>query len=64
MPETHFDEWLAPLFTATATHIGIEEYDVAAQIVVSRHFWVIDGKLTTLSSPHRYVWPAELDLTA
>ena len=52
------------VFTATPTHIGIEEYDVAAQIAVSRHFWVIDGQLKTFSSPHRYVWPAELDLMA
>ena len=52
------------VFTATPTHIGIEEYDVAAQIAVSRHFWVIDGQLKTFSSPHRYVWAAELDLMA
>jgi hypothetical protein len=25
---------------------------------------VIDGELKTFSSPHRYVWPAELDLMA
>jgi SAM-dependent methyltransferase len=52
------------VFTATPTHLGVEEYDVAAQIAVSRHYWVIDGRLETFSSPHRYVWPSELDLMA
>jgi hypothetical protein len=44
--------------------VGIEEYDLAAQIAVSRHYWVIDGQLEILSSPHRYLWPGELDLMA
>jgi SAM-dependent methyltransferase len=52
------------LFTATAEHLGYERYDVAAQIAVSHHYWTIDGQLRTFSSPHRYVWPAELDLMA
>lgn len=52
------------VFTATATHLGFEEYDVAAQIAISHHYWMIDGELKTFSSPHRYVWPAELDLMA
>ncbi len=52
------------VFTATPAHLGFEEYDVAAQIAFSHHYWVIDGKLETLSSPHRYVWPSELDLMA
>ena len=50
--------------TATPTHVGYEEYDVASQIAVSHHYWAIDGQLKTFSSPHRYVWPAELDLMA
>ena len=52
------------VFTATADHIGVEEYDVAAQLAVSRHYWTIEGQLHTFSSTHRYVWPAELDLMA
>ena len=52
------------VFTATPTHIGVGEYDVAAQIEVSNHRWVTDGELKTFSSPHRYVWPSELDLMA
>jgi SAM-dependent methyltransferase len=52
------------VFTATPTHVGFETYDVAAQVATSHHYWIIDGKLRTFSSPHRYVWPAELDLMA
>jgi len=52
------------VFVATPTHLGFEEYDVAAQLAVSHHYWVVDGELETFSSPHRYVWPAELDLMA
>jgi SAM-dependent methyltransferase len=52
------------VFTRTQTHLGFEEYDVATQIAFSHHYWVIDGQLETFSSPHRYVWPAELDLMA
>jgi methyltransferase family protein len=52
------------VFTARPGHIGYEEYDLGAQIAVSHHHWVIEGKLRSFSSPHRYVWPAELDLMA
>jgi SAM-dependent methyltransferase len=52
------------VFTATSTHLGFEEYDVATQIALSHHYWMIDGQLETFSSPHRYVWPSELDLMA
>jgi len=52
------------VFTRTATHLAFEEYDVAAQIATSHHYWMIDGQLKTLSSNHRYLWPAELDLMA
>jgi SAM-dependent methyltransferase len=52
------------VFTATPDHIAVEDYDLAAQIAVSQHWWLIDGDLKTFSSPHRYVWPSELDLMA
>jgi SAM-dependent methyltransferase len=52
------------VFVSTPTHIGVEEYDLATQVAVSRHHWVIDGQLRTFSSPHRYLWPSELDLMA
>jgi SAM-dependent methyltransferase len=51
-------------FTVTPTHLGFEEYDVARQIAISHHYWVVDGRLETLSAPFRYVWPSELDLMA
>ena len=52
------------VFTATATHLGYEDYDVAAQIAVSHHWWTVDGVMRRFSSDHRYVWPSELDLMA
>lgn len=51
-------------FAVTPTHLGFEEYDVAKQIAFSHHYWVVDGRLETFSSQHRYVWPSELDLMA
>jgi SAM-dependent methyltransferase len=51
-------------FTVTPTHLGFEEYDVATQIAFSHHYWVIDGRMETFSTPHRFVWPSELDLMA
>lgn len=52
------------VFIATPAHLGFEQYDLAAQIAVSHHWWLIDGQLETFSSPHRYLWPSELDLMA
>ena len=52
------------VFVHTPTHLGFEEYDLASQIAYSHHHWVIDGELRQFSTPHRYVWPAELDLMA
>ncbi|TDC21152.1 class I SAM-dependent methyltransferase [Streptomyces sp. 8K308] len=44
-------------------YIGLDTYDVLRQHVVSHHFWFDDGRQARLfRSPHRYVWPAELDL--
>jgi SAM-dependent methyltransferase len=52
-------------FTVTPTHLGFDEYvDLAAQVSVSHHYWVVDGRLETFSAPFRYVWPSELDLMA
>lgn len=52
------------LFLATPTHVGVEEYDLATQVAISHHWWVLDEQLETFSSPHRYLWPGELDLMA
>jgi len=51
-------------FIVTPTHLGFEEYDDATQIAYSHHYWITDGHVETLSTPHRYVWPTELDLMA
>jgi SAM-dependent methyltransferase len=51
-------------FTVTPTHLGFEEYDVARQIAISHHYWLVDGRLETFSAPFRHVWPSELDLMA
>jgi len=51
-------------FTVTPAHLGFEEYDVATQIALCHHYWVVDGALETFSAPFRYVWPSELDLMA
>ena len=46
-------------------YIGVDTYDVLRQHVVSHHFRFGDGSQAELfRSPHRYVWPAELDLMA
>ncbi|MEU8371584.1 class I SAM-dependent methyltransferase [Micromonospora sp. NPDC048894] len=44
-------------------YVGLDTYDVLAQHVVSHHFRFGDGRQAELfRTPHRYVWPAELDL--
>jgi SAM-dependent methyltransferase len=52
------------VFDFGENHLGIDEYDVANQGLVSHHFSPVDGKWERLSIPFRYVWPAELDLMA
>ncbi|MEO8292987.1 MAG: class I SAM-dependent methyltransferase [Actinomycetota bacterium] len=51
-------------FTVSPTRLGFDEYDIAAQILFSHHYWVVDGRLDVFSAPYRYVWPSELDLMA
>ncbi|MFG2165935.1 class I SAM-dependent methyltransferase [Micromonospora chersina] len=44
-------------------YIGLDTYDVLRQQVVSHHFRFGDSREARLGrSPHRYIWPAELDL--
>jgi len=46
-------------------YIGLDTYDVLRQHVVSHHFRFDDSRQARLTrSPHRYIWPAELDLMA
>ena len=52
-------------FDVSPTHLGFDEYDVAAQGLISHHYTSVDGRTFERSSgPFRYVWPAELDLMA
>jgi hypothetical protein len=73
MPEDHFGERIAATYEARWPELFepavIEPAvsflaDLAAQIAYSHHFWTADGQLETSSTPHRYVWPSELDLMA
>ena len=53
----------AVVFAAEPGYIGLDTYDVLRQHVVSHHFSFGDGRPAELGrSPHRYIWPAELDL--
>ena len=46
-------------------YILLDTYDVVRQHVVSHHFRFDESKQAQLfRSPHRYIWPAELDLMA
>lgn len=46
-------------------YIGLDTYDVLRQHLVSHHFTFDDSRQARLiRSPHRYIWPAELDLMA
>jgi SAM-dependent methyltransferase len=52
------------VFDFGETHVGIDEYDVANQGLVSHHFSLVDGRWELVSMPFRSVSPAELDLMA
>jgi len=46
-------------------YILVDSYDVVAQHVVSHHFRFGEGRQAQVfRSPHRFVWPGELDLMA
>jgi SAM-dependent methyltransferase len=58
-------EQQATVWSSRPGYIGLRTYDVVQQRVVSHHFWFGEGKQAQLfRSPHRYIWPAELDLMA
>ncbi|MEV1332008.1 class I SAM-dependent methyltransferase [Micromonospora costi] len=55
----------ATVFHCEPGYIGLDTYDVLRQHVVSHHFRFDDTRQARLTrSPHRYIWPAELDLMA
>jgi len=51
-------------FEVSPDHVGLDEYDVANQGLVSHHLWPEGDGWRRASVPFRYVWPAELDLMA
>ncbi|PWU44408.1 SAM-dependent methyltransferase [Micromonospora globispora] len=55
----------ATVWQSEPGYIGLDTYDVLRQHVVSHHFRFGEGTEAQLfRSPHRYIWPAELDLMA
>ena len=51
------------MFSAEPCYLGVDAYDVVQQHLVSHHVWFAEGSPPRVfRSPHRYVWPAELDL--
>jgi SAM-dependent methyltransferase len=55
----------ATVFHSEPGYIGLDTYDVLRQQVVSHHFHFDErGQARLFRSPHRYIWPAELDLMA
>ncbi len=51
-------------FHVGESHLGLDEYDIARQGLVSHHYQASDGGFQKSSVPFRYVWPSELDLMA
>lgn len=51
-------------FDVSPTHVGIDEYDLVRQTVVSHHYWIDNGRIEMFDSIHRYAWPSEYDLMA
>ena len=51
-------------FARTATHWGVDEFDVVTQNFTSHHMTLRNGSWDQISVPFRYAWPAELDLMA
>jgi SAM-dependent methyltransferase len=55
----------ATVFHVEPGYIGLDTYDVVQQHVVSHHIrFGEDRQAELFRSPHRYIWPAELDLMA
>jgi len=51
-------------FHISDDHLGIDEFDTVNQLLVSHHYSFSEGSASRFDSPHRYVWPSELDLMA
>jgi SAM-dependent methyltransferase len=51
-------------FDASPTHVGVDEYDVANQLLTSHHRSTHPDGIHAFTSQHRWAYPAELDLMA
>jgi hypothetical protein len=51
-------------FHLSDTYVGINEFDVADQRLVSHHYTSDGERFERRSIPFRYAWPSELDLMA
>jgi SAM-dependent methyltransferase len=51
-------------FDLSDRHIGVDEYDVVNQGLVSHHLSKVGDSFERSATPLRYVWPSELDLMA
>ncbi|GIH72350.1 class I SAM-dependent methyltransferase [Sphaerimonospora thailandensis] len=55
----------AAVWSSEPGYIGLDTYDVLRQQVVSHHFTFDEsGQARLFRTPHRYIWPSELDLMA
>ncbi|MET8993240.1 class I SAM-dependent methyltransferase [Nonomuraea wenchangensis] len=55
----------AVVFQCEPGYIGLDTYDIVRQHLVSHHFTFDASRQARLfRSPHRYIWPSELDLMA
>jgi SAM-dependent methyltransferase len=54
----------AVVFDRADDHVGVDEYDVANQGLVSHHFTKRAGRWDYGAWSFRYAWPAEMDLMA
>lgn len=53
----------AVVFNAAPDYLGLDTVDVVSQRLVSHHVRMDDTRAARVfRSPHRYIWPAELDL--
>ncbi len=53
----------ALVFRADPGYVGVDTYDTVRQHLVSHHFTFGEDRRARIGrSPHRYIWPAELDL--
>jgi SAM-dependent methyltransferase len=51
------------VFRAEPGYVGVDTFDPLNQLLVSHHFRFGEGReARVFRSPHRYIWPSELDL--